>query len=342
VYTIYGGLKAVVWSDLLQGSALLIGGLVVTIIGFHYVGGVDKFFEKNADKLHMILPAGHGELPWTIFLCGIWIPNLFYWGLNQYITQRTLAAKSLSQGQRGVMLAAAIKLFIPFIIIFPGIMAFQLYGDKITDPDHAYPYMLQRILPVGLRGIMFAALFGAVMSSLDSMLNSASTIFTIDLYKRHFRPNASPKSLVKTGRIATGVFVIVGCLWAPLVSNFGQLFDYIQKFWGFITPGILVVFVFGLVVRKAPPASAVVALLLGPVLYGMLLWLLPEIPFLNHMAFVFLALVAVMAVITVLKPMAQPNEMPAPGLIDMKSSPLSLVAGVLILAATLALYILFW
>ena len=180
IYTTWGGLKAVAWADLFQGSALLLGGLLTMILGFKAVGGVDAFFELGADKLHTVLPWNHPEMPWVaVFIGGLWIPNLFYWGLNQFITQRTLGARSLKDGQRGIVLAAALKLIIPFIIVFPGIMAAELYGDTLANPDQAYPVMIRDILPAGLTGIMFAALFGAVMSSLDSMLNSASTIFTM-------------------------------------------------------------------------------------------------------------------------------------------------------------------
>ncbi|MFB3131341.1 MAG: SLC5 family protein, partial [Rhodothermales bacterium] len=138
VYTMYGGLKAVVWSDLLQGAALLIGGVIVTVIGFSRVGGVGAFMAENADKLHMVLPGDHPEIPWTALLLGIWIPNFFYWGFNQFITQRTLGAKTLAHGQNGIIFAAFLKLLIPFIIVFPGIMAFQLYQGQIADGDQAY------------------------------------------------------------------------------------------------------------------------------------------------------------------------------------------------------------
>jgi SSS family solute:Na+ symporter len=343
-YTIYGGLKAVVWSDLLQGAALLIGGAVVMVLGFQAVGGVGDFLETNAQKLHLILPADHPEIPWTALLAGIWIPNLFYWGLNQFITQRTLAARSVSQGQKGVMLAAALKLLIPFIIVFPGIMAYQLYRSEITAGDTAYPVLIRKILPEGLRGVMFAALFGAVMSSLDSMLNSASTIFTMDLYRRHFRPDASPKNLVGVGRIMTGLFVIVGCAIAPNLGNprFGGIFKYIQMFQGFISPGILTVFVVGLIFRKAPPLAAVVGLLLNIPVYGLLLWLLPDVAFLNHMAITFGVILAAMLVITLVRPMTEPKKMPVNENIDLKASPAAMVMGAAIVAVTIALYVIFW
>ena len=201
-YTIYGGLKAVVWSDLLQGVALILGGIVVTVLGFRAMGGIEPFLEAADGKLHTVLPWNHPEMPWlAVFIGGLWIPNLFYWGLNQFITQRTLAARSLADGQRGLFLAGFIKLGIPIIIIFPGIMAAELFADQVTNPDQAYPVMMRELLPAGLTGAMFAALFGAVMSSLDSMLNSAATIFSVDLYKRHLRPEASSRRLMVVGSV---------------------------------------------------------------------------------------------------------------------------------------------
>ncbi len=341
-YTIYGGLKAVVWSDLIQGAALLIGGIIVTVLGFKAVGGVDMFLANSGDKLHTMLPADHPTMPWTIMLAGIWIPNIFYWGLNQFITQRTLGAKSLRDGQRGILFAAWIKLFIPFIIVFPGIMAYQLYGDQITKGDMAYPYMIKNILPAGLRGIMFAALFGAVMSSLDSMLNSASTIFTIDLYKRHLAPDAEPKKLVTIGRIATGVFVLIGCLWSPHLESFPGVFYFIQKFWGFVSPGVVGVFIFGLIIKKAPPMAAVGGLLLNVPVYGSLLVLAPELSFLNAMVVTLLVIWAYMAIVTLVKPLEEPFELPTNTDIDLTPTPGVKIIGAATVVATVILYIIFW
>jgi len=343
-YTVYGGLKAVVWTDLFQGAALLIGGAVVMVLGFQAVGGVGSFLRANAGKLHMIMPADHPEIPWTALVLGLWIPNIFYWGLNQFIVQRTLAARSVQAGQEGIVLAALLKLLIPFIIIFPGIMAFQLYAGRIANGDLAYPTLIREILPAGLRGMLFAALFGAVLSSLDSMLNSASTIFTMDLYKRHIRPGASPRHLVNAGRIATGAFVLVACLIAPNLNDprFGGIFKYIQMFQGFISPGIVTVFLFGLIVPKAPPAAAVAGLLGNIPIYGLLLWLLPNVAFLNHMAITFLALTAVMAAITLARPLREPVKLPVNADISMKPSALAKVAGACIIAVVIGLYVVFW
>jgi SSS family solute:Na+ symporter len=343
-YTIYGGLKAVVWTDLFQGAALLIGGAIVMVLGFNAVGGVSAFMETNSEKLHLIMPADHPEIPWTALVLGLWIPNIFYWGLNQFIMQRTLGAKDVQQGQKGIVLAAFLKLLIPFIIVFPGIMAFQLYGDQIGKGDQAYPVLIREILPSGLRGIMFAALFGAVLSSLDSMLNSASTIFTMDLYKRHFKPGASSHHLVKIGRMMTGLFVLIACIIAPNLDDpkFGGVFKYIQMFQGFISPGIVTVFLFGLIFRKAPPVAAIAALLSNIVIYGLLLWLLPGIAFLNHMAITFIALVLLMAVITVVRPLSQPVKLPVREDIDVTPSAGAKLAGILVIAVSLLLYVIFW
>ena len=341
-YTVYGGLKAVVWSDLLQGGALLLGGLVVTAIGLSRVGGLGSFLETNSDKLHMVLPADHPELPWTALLVGIWIPNFFYWGFNQFITQRTLGARSLAAGQRGVVFAAALKLLIPFIVVFPGIIAFQLYGSGLADGDQAYPVLIRDLLPTGLRGVMFAALFGAIMSSLDSMLNSASTLFTMDLYKRHFRPNADTHRIVTVGRIATAVFVVLGCLLAPLPGQFEGVYAYMQLVWGFISPPITAVFVWGLVVRRAPLSAAVAGLLVGPIAYGLLNWQLPQIAFLNHMAITFGLVLAVMVVFTFARPLAAPVTFTTASDIDLTPSKGAKVGGIVVVAVTVLLYIVFW
>ena len=340
-YTIYGGLKAVVWSDLIQGAALLVGGTVVMVLGFERVGGVRAFLDTNADKLHTILPADHPEIPWTALLLGIWIPNMFYWGCNQFIIQRTLGARSLRAGQRGIMFAAAIKLLIPFIIIFPGIMAFQLFGDRISDGDQAYAVLIQELLPPGLRGILFAALFGAVMSSLDSMLNSASTIFTMDLYKRRFRADASGEHYVRVGRIATGALVIVACLLAPLPASFEGVFNYIQMIWGFVSPGVVAVFCFAFLVPKAPHAAALVGLALGVPVYGGLLWALPDVAFLNHMAVTFLVVIAAMTVVTFMRPRETPFRFERKSDIDLTPDPWARPLGMGVLLATVALYVVF-
>ena len=175
IYTVYGGLKAVVWSDLIQGSFLLAAGALMTYLGMKEIGGWNQFVELSGGRLHTVLPLDHPTLPWlAVFVGGMWIPNLFYFGLNQFIVQRTLGAKNIIEGQKGILLGASIKLIMPIIIIFPGIIAFELYGHEIVDGDAAYPVLIKNLLPAGLVGLFFAALFGATMSTLDSLLNSAA------------------------------------------------------------------------------------------------------------------------------------------------------------------------
>jgi SSS family solute:Na+ symporter len=344
-YTTYGGLKAVVWADLIQGSALIIGGAITMILGFIAVGGVNNFLQTNADRLHMVLPANHIEIPWTALLLGIWIPNFYYWGLNQYIMQRTLGAKSLRQGQIGVIFAAWLKLLIPFIVVFPGIMALQLYRDQLVTADAAYPLLIKNLIPAGLKGFMFAAIFGAIMSSLDSMLNSASTIFTMDLYKRHFKRDSSPKTLILIGRIMTCAFVLIGCLIAPYLGHpkLMGIFHYIQDFQGYISPGILAAFIFGLIFKRAPASAAITALVLNVPVYGILhLHAFDHIVFLNKMAITFCILILAMAVVTLLKPLPEPKTLPSKGGIDLKPASSVIWLGAAVIAVTVALYILFW
>ncbi len=343
-YTIYGGLKAVVWSDLIQGVALLLGGVVVTVLGFKAIGGVEPFLEAADGKLHTVLPWNHPEMPWlAVFVGGLWIPNLFYWGLNQFITQRTLAARSLADGQRGIFLAGFIKLAIPFIIVFPGIMAAELFADRVTHADQAYPVMMRELLPAGLTGAMFAALFGAVMSSLDSMLNSAATIFSVDLYKRHLRPEASSRRLMVVGRWTTAALVLIGCLWAPQVAKAGGVFEYIQMFWGFISPGIVAAFLFGLFVPRTPPVAAFWGMILGIPVYGLLLWLLPGVAFLHHMAITFVVISVFMVVMTLRRRLDEPRRLPRSAAhVDLTPAPGAKWWAGGVIGCAAVLYAIFW
>jgi SSS family solute:Na+ symporter len=345
LYTTWGGLKAVAWADLFQGSALILGGIVTTIVGFIAVGGVGKFFQVNADKLHMVLPASHPVIPWTALVVGLWIPNFYYWGLNQYITQRTLASKTLKQGQMGIIFAAGIKLLLPFIIVLPGIMSFQLFKNELAgNADSAYPLLIKHLIPTGIKGFIFAALAGAVISSLASMLNSAATIFTIDIFKRHAKSEPAPRTIVAIGRVATMVLVVLGCLIAPQLGNprFQGIFNYIQEFQGFVSPGILAAFVFGMAVRKAPGKAGLAALVSSPVIYGILLFTFGNMAFLNRMAITFFIILAIMIVITLMSPLRVARAMPVKEGLNLKSDASVVWLGMLVIAVTIGLYILFW
>jgi solute:Na+ symporter, SSS family len=344
IYTAWGGLKAVAWADLFQGIALLLGGALLFILGLNAVGGWSAFASANADKLHMILPADHKDLPWTGVLSGMWIVIIYYCGLNQFIVQRNLAARTLRDGQLGMVFAGALWIMVPFVIVMPGIMAYQLYADQMARPDEAFPTLLRHLLPSGLRGFMLAAIAGAVVSSLASMLNSAATIFTMDIYQRMIRPGASQKSLVKLGRIMTLLFMAGGCLLAPMLDDpkFGGVFNYIQQFQGYIWPGVVAAFVFGIAVPRAPSSAGIVALVGGPVLYGLLQTYATGIHFLVQVLIAFGALVAIMAGLTVARPLAEPRRLPVREDIALHTDTFTKMAGAAVIVGVAVFYAVFW
>ncbi len=344
IYTVYGGLKAVVWSDVIQGTTLMIGGAIVLYLGIDAIGGVNEFMNVAGDRLHTVLPADNPSLPWpAIFLGPMLIPNIYYWGLNQFITQRTLGAKSLDEGQKGVLFGASLKLIIPFLVVFPGIIAFHLYGDQIVDKDQAYAILLKELLPTGIVGLLLAALFGATMSTMDSLLNSASTIFTIDIYQPYFKKEMSQKQTITVGRASTLVFMVIACLWAPILDSFDEgLYEFIQKFSGFIQPGIVAAFFFGFLWKRVPSEAAVGAILLNVPIYGALLHFFPEVAFLYHMGITFAIICAFVVVVTIAKPNTKEIKIPVLAAFDHKTSSTVKVWSALVAVATVALYIFFF
>lgn len=341
-YVLWGGLLAAVWADLFQGTALLLGGLFTLGLGVAVCGGVGEFLRQNTDRLQMVLPADHPELPWTVLLSGMWIPIFYYCGLNQFILQRALAARTLQQGQLGVIFAGALWLLVPLAIVMPGVVAHQLYGTRLERPDQAYPTLVRELVPAGARGFILAALAGAVVSSLASMLNSASTIFTMDIWKRYLRKEASEASLVRVGRVSTVVFLVLACVVALSDLLKGGVFKFIQEFQGYISPGILAAFVFGFAVKKAPPMAGVAALLLSAPVYGWLQWQWGEVAYLHRMSLTFVLLVAVMGVITWWAPLAEPRRLPVRPGFEMKTSASVKWAGALVILGVGAFFLAFW
>ncbi|MDZ7372078.1 MAG: sodium/solute symporter [candidate division KSB1 bacterium] len=502
IYVAAGGLKACAWADLIQGSALILGGAVIMIFAFIKLGRVQeaaqildvntgavavkemnpgqgafsRFWELNSVRMNMFLPKTDKVLPWTALLLGLWIPNFYYWGLNQYITQRTLGSKSLAQGQRGIVFAAFLKLLIPFVIVIPGIIAFNLFAadmkkEAIADnaavlakyvkanpqtqfvtvaespsdetvsswngegfllavyendaairalrsrlnnlnnvlpieravfekakaepnslfdsDDKAFPslypafyaelqafnekvkaasdkspallpaekliaykydtamaHLLGKVLPrgVGLFGFVIAALLGAVVSSLAAMLNAASTIFTMDVFKKFLSPHATQKTIVLLGRICVVVFTLIAVTLAPQLGNpkiSNSIFTIIQEGQGFISPGILAVFVFGLLFRRAPAVAGVVGLITNMVVYGGLKLFAPQIQFLNRMAICFALCLVIMGVITLVKPLKEPIRFETKSEIDLTPSKYAPAAGAAVIVLTLILYLLF-
>jgi len=530
VYVFVGGLKACAWADLIQGAALVLGGCIIALFAFQTLGAADpaELIEtsKNPDltveqlaeagpwdrfwslndapippdgegKLHMKRPLDDPDIPWSALLIGLWIPNFFYWGLNQYITQRTLGSKSLSEGQKGVVFAAFLKLVIPFVVVIPGILAFNLFNtelrddavnrnaeiiaknspnlydqlseamkpkadaeenaallekiagfldsepveqtmlykfdedfaelypadaaivmsynraavgeevqpeagvssvaelavasSKLTDAasenaetegafvveslvdhdyDNAFPTLIRELLPLntGIKGFVLAAMFGAVVSSLASMLNSASTIATMDLVRK-VAPATSQKGLVTAGRFFIVLFVVVAMYLAPMLDSpeFGGIFSYVQEFQGFLSPGVLAIFIFGLLVHRAPRSCGTVGLLLSPLLFGIFKFgadipVLASIPglittdameaagwagvtdwsFLDRMALTFGLVLVVLGLMTFLKPLPEPVVLPVNEEMDITNSKGALMGGCVVIALTAILYYIFW
>jgi SSS family solute:Na+ symporter len=316
----------------------------------------------SGGKIHMVRPKTDSDIPWTALLIGLWIPNFFYWGLNQYIVQRTLGSKSLAEGQKGIVFAAALKLVIPFIVVIPGILAFNLFSADLYnnatglyDYDRAFPVLVRNLIkPIPLISwFVLAALCGAVISSLASMLNSASTIATMDLYAK-FTGEKDQAKLVKVGRFFVVLFVILAGLVAPSLDNFSSIFAYIQEFQGFISPGILAVFIFGFFSPRTPRYFGAVGIGLNVVSYGSFKWLIgpflvskgwwyaDQIAFLDRMAICFFIVLAAGVILTLVKPMKTPVVMPENKDIELVASKGAKIVGYGIVVATIALYAVFW
>ena len=280
-YSLYGGLSAVAWTDVIQVALLVIGGIITTLIALHYVtpdggilNGISHIADAASDKFDMVLSRDNKEfnnLPGIyVLIGGLWVANLYYWGFNQYIIQRTLAAKSLTEAQRGIAFAAFLKMLIPFIVV----------------------------IPVGVKGLVLAALAAAIVSSLASMLNSTSTIFTMDIYKPYINREASQTKLVNVGRLTAGIALIIAVCLAPLLGGIDQMFQYIQEYTGLVSPGILAVFLMGLFWKKATNKGAIWGVLCS-IPIALIFKLLPlEMPFMDQMFYATLLTIVVIFMVS--------------------------------------------
>jgi SSS family solute:Na+ symporter len=322
LYQLRGGLKAVALTDIVQVTLLVLGGLIVAGLTLSKIGGVDgvvagwhKLTTTLPDHFHMILSPSdphYADLPGlSVLIGGMWIANLSYWGFNQYIIQRALAAKSLDEAQRGVLFAAALKLLMPIIIVLPGIAA-VLLAPGLAKPDEAYPTMM-RLLPPGLLGLVFAALIAAIIASTASKINSIATIFTLDVYAKFRRlpsdveesdgGKSRERHLVFVGRATAVLAIIIAIIAAkPLVGSSEQAFQFIQEFTGFFTPGITVIFLLGLFWKRANEAGAIAAAAGSVVLSWLFKATWASLPFMNRMGVVFLAVAALAIVVSLATP----------------------------------------
>ena len=292
-YSLWGGLAAVAWTDVIQVILLIFGGLLMTYFALtnvtdsgNFIEGLKFIYNKIPERFTMILSKGeiitpNGRDAWNdlpgiaVLVGGMWVANLYYWGFNQYIIQRTLASKSLEEGQKGIAFAAFLKLIIPIIVVLPGMIAYVMNLDEsgiLTKEsvdigfigsngnivnDNAAPWLIKNFIPAGIKGLILAALSAAIVSSLASMLNSTSTIFTMDIYKSLINKKADDKSMVKVGRLSVLVSLIIAMLIAPQLGNLGQVFQFIQEYTGVVSPGILAVFLMGLFYKKATNNAAI-------------------------------------------------------------------------------------
>lgn len=528
VYVAAGGLKACAWADIIQGAALIVGGAVITWLALGALGEPDPAKGMNDatqvanqlgvaesssvaerlgvlkdEKMHMFLPWTSSVIPWTALVVGLWIPNFYYWGLNQYIMQRALGSKSLAEGQKGIVFAAGMKLIIPFVVCVPGIIAFTLYSGEMADRidgdaktnrpvllelskttgielpesvrlaiangsgrttaempleerlaitdamlaeapssegklfpfdgdfadrqpalaeavfaynlatggvaeadarsqsdakngaidpedakpwtpsetlsnanqaivdgnkslpaaaplvgydyDDAFPILVSLLAGPGFKGFVIAAVMGAVVSSLASMLNAASTIFTMDIFKRFLKPDATDHQQVLVGRICVPIAVIAGCLIAPIFADpeFGGAFNAIQKLQTYLSPGILTIFLFGLFVPRAPRMAGVIGLVLSPILAAVYEFVVTPmvagttlgdflfVNFLNRAALVVVTITVVLGLITVIKPLPQAIALPQAEGMELKSSGIAKALGIVVVILTVALYVVF-
>ena len=272
IYAVFGGLKAVAVSDTINAVGLLIGGIMIPVFGLSLVGdgsvldGIHVLTEAHPDKFNSI-GSESDPVPFHTLFTGMMLVQLFYWGTNQQIIQRALGAKNLAEGQKGLLLAAFLKILGPLILVLPGIIAFYLFQGDLNSVDQAYPELVKTVLPKPLIGFFAAVLFGAILSSFNSVLNSSVTLFGIDIYKQYINKEAEEKTIVKAGKRFGIGLAIAAMFIAPLVANAGSLFDYLQEVNGIYSIPILSIIFIGFVTKRVPAVAAKVGLITGSVLY---------------------------------------------------------------------------
>jgi len=388
-YSLWGGLAAVAWTDVIQVVLLIFGGLLMTYFALSnvtdsgsFVDGLKYIYDKAPERFSMILSKGeiitpNGRDAWwdlpglAVLIGGMWVANLYYWGFNQYIIQRTLAAKSLEEGQKGIVFAAFLKLIIPLIVVLPGIIAYVMNLDPETGQlnmallsnegflgtagnianDNAAPWLIKNFIPAGLKGLILAALAAAIVSSLASMINSTSTIFTMDIYKSTINKKADDKQMVKVGRLTGLIALIIATILAPQLGSLGQVFQFIQEYTGVVSPGILAVFLMGLFYKKATNNAAIWGVILS-IPIAMYFKVAPNgwsdasifvnIPFMNQMLVTCIGTLLIIALISYF----EGNQDDPKGIVLSKklfatSSTFNLAAfGVMLITAML--YAIFW
>ncbi|MBK8882160.1 MAG: sodium/solute symporter [Bacteroidales bacterium] len=352
--TVGGGLKTIANTDVIQVVFLVLGGLTTTWLALNAVSdgtgalkGFSILLKEVPEKFHMILPVSDPNYKYMpgirSVLGGIWIAGIYYFGANQYIIQKALGSKNLREAQRGMVFAGYLKLLIPVLVVIPGIAAFYLKAD-IVKPDEAYPWLLNRFVPSGIKGFVFAALIAAIVSSLAAIINSASTIFSIDLYKVYFNKTATEERLVKTGRISSIIMMIFASLIASMLSGIEQVFQFIQEYTGLISPGITAMFVLGIFWKRTTSMAAWIAVLITLPVPIILKGIFPSMPFLDNMALSFFIICLQMVVTSLIWKERQDKDVKweLPRGIFRNSDPVFIWGALGIVIILSLLYMFFW
>ncbi|WP_299183175.1 solute:sodium symporter family transporter [uncultured Aquimarina sp.] len=376
IYAIFGGLKAVAVSDLINAIGLLIGGLLIPYFGLKLIGdgnmmdGVQTLWTENRDKFN-VTGGVTSSIPVGTIFTGMMIAQMYYWGTNQSILQRVFGAKSLKEGQKGMMLAAFVKFLIPIIVVLPGIIAWNVFNGELDSADQAYPELVRKVLPPALLGFFAAVLFGAVLSSFNSLLNSSATLFGFDLYKKFFKPNANELQTVKAGKLFGLIIAIISMTIAPFIANAPEgLFSYIQQALGSLSVPILAVVIVGILTKKVPAIGAKIVLIAGVLMYLISLLILGPYftnealaeasingitdadqlaiikaeaypHFLHIMGILFVINVVIMLIIGVLKPKTEIYTPITTDIIDTTPWKYAMITGGIITALVVSTYLIF-
>ena len=355
IYAIFGGLKAVAVSDTINALGLLVGGLLIPVFGLMYIGdgsigaGMSRLIEAAPEKFNSIGDSS-ATVPFATIFTGMMLVQLFYWGTNQAIIQRALAAKNLVEGQKGLLLAAFFKILGPIIVVLPGVIAFYIFKGELEIPDQAYPKLVSTVLPVGLVGFFAAVLFGAILSSFNSALNSSVTLFGLDIYKEYINKEATERQVVKYGKGFGILLAIFAMLIAPLIANApAGLFGYLQEVNGCYSIPILTIIVVGYLTKRVPALAAKVAIIAGAVLYFISQFILKpyvfgeeDYPhFLHVMAILFVLNVTMMLLIGKFRPRETPFELPYTKQVDITPYKYVKQVGAAICLVVILIYVYF-
>jgi solute:Na+ symporter, SSS family len=354
IYAIFGGLKAVAVSDTLNGIGLLIIGILVPILGFfalgdgNFVGGMKEIATSSPEKLNSI-GSSEDSVPFSTIFTGMIFANLFYWATNQYVIQRTLGAKNLAEGQKGVIFSGFYKLLVPFMMMIPGVIAFHLYGDSLRTVDLAYPTLIANILPNYLTGFFLAVLLGAVLSSFNSLLNSAATLFALDVYKPHFNQSANDQQLISVSKKFGILLAVISMTISPMLMNATEgLWDLIRRFTGFFNIPIVVILLVGVLSKRIPSVAAKTVIIFHVITYYMLVWGTNQlfgfglgINFIHIYGILFTIEVLMMIVIGKWKPLEKAYHYQADSKVAMTPWKYALPMSIILLASVAVVYVIF-